>query len=59
VRPEIKNELAEWAERDPLKRMADWLIEHDAASTDDLERLRQQEETRLEETFKEVLGEVK
>jgi TPP-dependent pyruvate/acetoin dehydrogenase alpha subunit len=59
VRPEIENELAEWAERDPLKRMADWLIEHDAASTDDLERLRQQEETRLEETFKEVLGEVK
>ena len=59
VRPEIENELAEWAERDPLKRMADWLIEHDAASTDDLERLRQQEETRIEETFKEVLGEVK
>jgi TPP-dependent pyruvate/acetoin dehydrogenase alpha subunit len=59
VRPEIENELAEWAERDPLKRMADWLIEHDAASTDDLERLRQEEETRLEETFKEVLGEVK
>jgi TPP-dependent pyruvate/acetoin dehydrogenase alpha subunit len=58
VRPEIENELAEWAERDPLKRMADWLIEHDAASTDDLERLRQQEETRLE-AFNEVLGEVK
>jgi TPP-dependent pyruvate/acetoin dehydrogenase alpha subunit len=59
VRPEIENELAEWAERDPLKRMADWLIEHGDASTDDLEQLRQQEETRLEETFKEVLCEVK
>ncbi len=59
VRPEIENELAEWAERDPLKRMADWLIEHDAASTDDLERMRQEKETRIEETFEEVLCEVK
>jgi TPP-dependent pyruvate/acetoin dehydrogenase alpha subunit len=59
VRPEIENELAEWAERDPLKRMADWLIEHDAASTDDLERLRQEEEKRIEEEFKQVAAEVK
>jgi len=57
VRGGIENELAEWAERDPLKRMAGWLIEHSAASTDDLERLSQQEETRLEETFEEVLTE--
>ncbi|HEV8719189.1 MAG TPA: thiamine pyrophosphate-dependent dehydrogenase E1 component subunit alpha [Candidatus Binatia bacterium] len=59
VRPEIENELAEWAERDPLKRMVDWLIEHGAASTDDLERLRQEEEKRIEEEFKQVAAEVK
>jgi TPP-dependent pyruvate/acetoin dehydrogenase alpha subunit len=58
VRPEIENELAEWAERDPLKRMADWLIEHGVATADDLERLQQEEETMLERTFKQVLTEV-
>jgi TPP-dependent pyruvate/acetoin dehydrogenase alpha subunit len=57
VRTGIENDLAEWAERDPLKRMADWLIEHGSASTDDLERLRQEEETMLEKAFKEVLAE--
>jgi TPP-dependent pyruvate/acetoin dehydrogenase alpha subunit len=57
VRTGIENELAEWAKRDPLKRMTDWLIEHGMASTDDLERLRQEEETMLEKTFKEVLAE--
>jgi pyruvate dehydrogenase E1 component alpha subunit len=59
VRLGIENELEEWARRDPLKRMADWLIEHGVATADDLERLQQEEETRLEETFKEVLCEVK
>jgi TPP-dependent pyruvate/acetoin dehydrogenase alpha subunit len=59
VRLGIEDELEEWARRDPLKRMADWLIKHGVATPDDLEPLRQQEETRLEETFKEVLGEVK
>jgi TPP-dependent pyruvate/acetoin dehydrogenase alpha subunit len=59
VRPGIENDLAEWSQRDPLKRMADWLIEHGIASTEDLERLRQEEETMLEKTFKQVLAEVK
>jgi len=57
VRPGIESELAEWAERDPLKRMTDWLIEHGAASAGDLEQLRQEEQTRLEETYKQVLAE--
>jgi TPP-dependent pyruvate/acetoin dehydrogenase alpha subunit len=59
VRPGIENELAEWAVRDPLKRMADWLIAHGAAAAKDLERVQQEEATRLEETFKEVVAEVK
>jgi TPP-dependent pyruvate/acetoin dehydrogenase alpha subunit len=59
VRPGIENQLAEWAVRDPLKRMADWLIAHGAAAAKDLERVQQEEATRLEETFKEVVAEVK
>ena len=59
VRPGIENDLAEWSQRDPLKRMADWLIEHGIASTEDLDRLRQEEEIMLEKTFKQVLAEVK
>ncbi|MGH7930311.1 MAG: thiamine pyrophosphate-dependent enzyme, partial [Candidatus Binatia bacterium] len=59
VRPGIDDVLAEWSERDPLKRMADWLMAHGMAAMDDLERLRQGEERRLEETFNEVIAEVK
>jgi TPP-dependent pyruvate/acetoin dehydrogenase alpha subunit len=59
VRPGIENDLAEWSQRDPLKRMADWLIEHGIAFTEDLDRLRQEEEIMLEKTFKQVLAEVK
>jgi TPP-dependent pyruvate/acetoin dehydrogenase alpha subunit len=58
VRPEIENELAEWAERDPLKRMADWLTEHGVASADDLERLGQEKQKAIEDIFKEVAAEV-
>jgi TPP-dependent pyruvate/acetoin dehydrogenase alpha subunit len=59
VRPGIENDLAEWEKRDPLKRMAERLIDHNAATTDDLERLKRNEEKSLEETFNEVLAEVK
>ena len=58
VRAEIENELAEWAERDPLKRMAEWLIEHGVASADDLERLGQEKQKAIEGIFKEVAAEV-
>jgi TPP-dependent pyruvate/acetoin dehydrogenase alpha subunit len=58
VRPEIENELAEWAERDPLKRMADWLTEHGVASADDLERLGQEKRKAIEDIFKEVAAAV-
>jgi TPP-dependent pyruvate/acetoin dehydrogenase alpha subunit len=57
VRPGIEGELVEWERRDPVKRMADWLIEHDLASAEDLERMRLDEEEKLEETFSQVLAE--
>ena len=59
VRSSIEVELAEWEARDPLKRMAEWLIEHGAASAQDLLKLRQEEEQRIEETFEQVAGEIK
>lgn len=59
VRPGIDEELQEWEKRDPLKRMADWLIAHHVVSADDLERMRQEEEAILEKTFEQVRAEVK
>ena len=59
VRPGIEVELGKWDERDPLKRMGDWLISHERATAGVLDRLRQQENQRLEDTFNEVLAELK
>jgi TPP-dependent pyruvate/acetoin dehydrogenase alpha subunit len=59
VRAGIDKEWAEWEKRDPLKRMADWLIGQGMASIDDLERLCQQEEKRIDESFSQVLAELK
>ena len=59
VRQGIEADLAEGDRCDPLKRMAEWLIEHDATSAQDLSRLRQEEEQRIEETFEQVAGEMK
>ena len=57
VRPGIDNDLAEAERRDPLKRMADWLIGHGLASAETLERLRREEEQQLEAVFAQVAGE--
>jgi len=57
VRLDIEADLSEWEKRDPLKRLADWLICHHVASASDLERLRQMEEKMLEKTLTEVLAE--
>jgi TPP-dependent pyruvate/acetoin dehydrogenase alpha subunit len=59
VRPGIEADLAEWEKRDPLKRIADWLIEHELASADDLEQVRQEQEAIIEKTFEQVRAEVK
>src|SRR5258705_2120979 len=59
VRQGIEADLAEAERRDPLKRMAEWLVEHGAMSAQDLEKVRQEEEQRIEETFEQVAGEMK
>jgi TPP-dependent pyruvate/acetoin dehydrogenase alpha subunit len=57
VRGGIEKDLAEWEGRDPLKRMGEWLVAQDAASPQDLDRLGQEEERRMEESLNEVLAE--
>ena len=59
VRPSIEADLAEAEGRDPLKRMADWLIANNSVSADDLDRLRRAEDETLEKIFGQVLAEVK
>ena len=59
VRQGIEADLAEAERRDPLNRMTEWLIEHGAMSAQDLLKLRQEEEQRIEETFAQVAGEMK
>ena len=59
VRSGIEEDLAEAECRDPLRRMANWLIEHGVATAMELEILTQEEDKRLEETFSEVLVEIR
>jgi len=59
TRPGIEKEIAEWEERDPLKRMAGWLIDHGFASAQDFERAREDEEQRIQEAFRQVIAEIK
>jgi TPP-dependent pyruvate/acetoin dehydrogenase alpha subunit len=59
VRSGIEEDLAEAERRDPLTRMANWLIEHGLATAMELEILTQEEDKRLEETFSEVLAETR
>lgn len=53
----IENELAEWQTRDPLKRMADWLMRNGSARNEDLARIEQEEEEKIEAAFDTVRGE--
>jgi TPP-dependent pyruvate/acetoin dehydrogenase alpha subunit len=59
TRPGIEKELAEWEAQDPLKRMGDWLIDHGFAPAADLERVRREEEQRIEDAFHRILAEIK
>ena len=59
VRSGIEEDLTEAERRDPLTRMANWLIEHGLATAMELELLTQEEDKRLEETFSEVLAETR
>jgi TPP-dependent pyruvate/acetoin dehydrogenase alpha subunit len=55
----IKQELAEGELRDPLKRMADWLIDRGMTTHDELARLQRDEEQKIEESFNTVRSEVR
>ncbi len=59
VRSSIEAELAKWETRDPLKRLGDWLVGNRFVSADDLQKMQQEEEQRIEETFKQVTVEMK
>jgi TPP-dependent pyruvate/acetoin dehydrogenase alpha subunit len=59
VRPGIQRESAEGEKRDPLNRMAEWLISNNLASAGDLDQLWREEETKIEDAFKQVAAEVK
>jgi acetoin:2,6-dichlorophenolindophenol oxidoreductase subunit alpha len=59
TRPGVEKQLAEWEQRDPLKRMAEWLIESGRATASDLERVRQQEEQQINAALDQVLAEMK
>jgi pyruvate dehydrogenase E1 component alpha subunit len=59
VRAGIEDDLAEAERRDPLRRMAVWLVEHGVATAMELELLTQEEDRKMEETFSEVLAETK
>ena len=59
VRPGIEAELVAAEDRDPLKLLADWLVDHQLASARELDQWHQAEEIRLDEALRQVLAEVR
>ena len=59
TRPGIEKEMAKWEQRDPLKKMGEWLIVNGLASAEDLKRSRRDGEERIEAAFSQVLAEIK
>ncbi|MBI1997562.1 MAG: thiamine pyrophosphate-dependent dehydrogenase E1 component subunit alpha [Deltaproteobacteria bacterium] len=57
VRGNVEKDLATWEQRDPLKRMAEWLMGHGLASAEELQRLTRQEEEGIEAAFNTVRSE--
>jgi TPP-dependent pyruvate/acetoin dehydrogenase alpha subunit len=58
VRSGVEAELVEWSKRDPLERMACWLVDHGIASTTELDDLQQQELQTIEAAFTQVSAEI-
>src|SRR5215470_7522515 len=54
TRPGIEKEIVRWEQRDPLKKMGEWLMDHGQVSAADLEQLRCDEKQRIEEAFTQV-----
>jgi TPP-dependent pyruvate/acetoin dehydrogenase alpha subunit len=59
VRPGVDADLAEAEGRDPVKRLADWLIAQGSATTASLDALARDESDQLEKTFDEVMLEIR
>ena len=57
VRSGIDDDLAEAAKGDPLLRLGNWLIGNGLTTSEDLERLRREEEQRVEAAFNTVRSE--
>jgi TPP-dependent pyruvate/acetoin dehydrogenase alpha subunit len=51
--------ILEWKKRDPVDRMAEWLLSHGIATTDRLSTLRGEVELEIEESLKIVLSEIR
>lgn len=59
TRSNVEDEIAAWKKRDPLLRLAGWLIGQNIATTQELADLQRAEERRIEVNFNEVLAESK
>ena len=59
TRTAVEDEIAAWKKRDPLMRLAEWLIAQNIATAEELAELQRSEEKRIEATFNEVIAERK
>jgi pyruvate dehydrogenase E1 component alpha subunit len=59
TRPGIDKELSEWETRDPLRRMAAWLIGRDIVSAARLEEIETEEAAAIEDALRQVQAEKK
>ena len=59
TRPGIEEEMTKWQPRDPVLRMARWLVEHELASASELDAFERAEQQRIESAFDQVLQELK
>jgi TPP-dependent pyruvate/acetoin dehydrogenase alpha subunit len=58
VRAGVEDEAAEWSKRDPLERMARWLLDHEVVSTAELDGLQLEETQKIEAAFTQVMAEI-
>jgi TPP-dependent pyruvate/acetoin dehydrogenase alpha subunit len=52
-------DVGEWIKRDPIKRMAEWLLSHCLSSSGQIDALQDEVKTEVEESLKIVLNEIR
>ncbi len=59
--PRRKNppDVSQWMNRDPIKRMAEWLVSHCVSTSDQLGRLQDEVKTEVEQSLGIVLNEIR